>query len=454
MAIPLTGSNSLFVRIGHHGGALNSHHAWIGATTFGPAVDTIRGDYSTSNQDLVDGIYSMRDAYRDAHGSLTSYLKDLASETLIQMADDDVRLVTLDVTTALKELISQMEDSSDDVEASTASVSVSAGSGNTGNAVVAASVVGPDGKTLQYLFDEVLELTITGDSQTETATAGSEPASLLGEPLVEDPLAWDWPKGSGASTSLTLIDASLDNNGNLLTNSDFSDFTVTDTPDNWTLVTATPSTTLFASGSGDAYDGTGNALKITGTGGAELTHLVQIFNSASGTLGKLLPQTVYAVNLFTKVSAVPAAGALRIALVNSGNTVINDDAGTANSTTIDLTAETASYASHTAFFRTPSVLPSSVRLEIKMTTAIESGKSVFVDHLAFAEATQAYTGGVYVAAFSGSTEVVIDDKWNIDVTSTPGAFQKLFERFFGMRELGLTLPFDAAPTIDDALVTL
>lgn len=450
MAILLTGADSLFVRLGHLGGGLNEIIANIG-TELGNRANTIAGDYDSAAQDLVDNLYSTRDSYRGSHTTQTSFLRDLGEATIIRMADDDVRLVSKDIQTAMAELIDQMTTSGDDVEESVVSVTVTADGDNTSDASVMASVIGPDGKNLQYVFDEVLEIVVTGDEQSGEATADQEPYTLKGEVQVDDPLAWDWPKGSGTNTSGNLIDADIDNGTNLLTNSDFEDFTTANQPDNWTQVVATPGTTLFAAGSGDAFRGS-DALKITGTGGAELTHIYQKFNNASGTLGRLRPLTVYAVNFWIKSSAIPAAGVLRVALVDGTNTVINDEAGTANSTSITLSGTTTSYVKRTAFFRTPAVLPSEQRLELKITTAIESGKSIFIDGLAQVEAQPAYVGGPYVAAFAGSIPAVKGDKWTVDVTNTFGLMQKVFERFFGMRELGLTLPFDAAPTISDALV--
>src|SRR5690606_15589688 len=98
-------------------------------------------------------------------------------------------------------------------------------------------------------------------------------------------------------------------------------------------------------------------------------------------------------------------------------------------------------------------LPSSYKLRVRLSTALDNGVSVFVDDLALAEATRFYTGGPYVAAFAASVNPALEDHWTVAITSTLGGFQKLFERFFGMRQLGLTLPFSSTPTISDSLVT-
>lgn len=452
MAILLTGADSLFVREGHLAGGLNELVANIG-TELGNRVNSIFADYDSAAQDLIDSLYTTRDSYRGSHSSLTSYLTALGGNTIIRMADDDVKLVSKDLTTAMAELIAQMKSAAASVNASVPGSSVTAASGNTSNASVMVSTIGPDGKDLQYLFAETLELIVTGDEQSGEATGHQEPYTLKGEVPVDDPLAFDWPKGSGADGSGNLIDANVDNGQNLLTNSDFEKFTTANQPDNWTLVTTTPGTTLFSAGSSDAFRYS-NALKITGTGGAELTHLYQQFNVSTGTLGKLKPLTVYALNFWIKATAagVPAAGVLRVAFTDGSNAVFNDAAGTANSTSITLSGITTSFVKRTAFFRTPAVLPTTQRLELKITTAIESGKSIVIDGLAVAEPQPAYVGGPYVAAFAGSIKAIKLDKWSLAMTNTYGAFQKWFERAFGMRQLGMTLPFSGAPTISDGLV--
>ena len=441
----LTNPGGLFRRLGKNGNIFNDINTNIGSTlsTDIAAVDT---EYPT-RQDLVEGLHSATASYRRVHGTMTSYLRTLAQNTVIGMVHDDNPLPSKDLSTAMTELIRQMTANSESVNGSSASVSVTADSNNTGTSVVIASVLDKYGQTLQYAFDEDIILRIQTDSQSG-GTARQEQYTISGEAAAQDVLGYDWPAGSGASSSGTVVNPTLDASNNRLTNSDFESFTGS-TPDKWTVT----GSNVSAGGLSHAQFGS-NSLAITGDD-AEQTTIHQDFNSSTGTTARLSPATVYAVNLWSKVSAVPANGVLRVALVDGSNTVVNDDAGTANSFTVDLTGETTSFASHNGFFRTPSVLPSTLRIQLKLTTVLEDTIVLYIDDLAMTAALQTYVGGPYVAVFPSATNPVIGDRWTIAVTSTLGAFQKLFERYFSMRSLGLTIPFDASAseTIADSLLS-
>jgi hypothetical protein len=251
----------------------------------------------------------------------------------------------------------------------------------------------------------------------------------------------------------------LDNSGgNKLYNSDFETFTTSNVPDNWIIATGTAGTHIFASGSTDAYTGS-NALKITGDAGSTLSTVRQTFATtpsttvgSGGTSGTLTAGEQYAVNGFVKVSAAPAAGVLRIRLVDGSNNVINDDSGTANSFTVSLTTQTTSYAAFNGTFRIPSVLPTTIKLEVGLSTAIDSGKSLYIDDLALTPMVSLYSGGPSFAAFASSTKVAVNDMWTLTTTNTMGGFAVWMERFFGMRDRGLQLAYSGTNAISDTLI--
>lgn len=213
--------------------------------------------------------------------------------------------------------------------------------------------------------------------------------------------------------------------------------------------------TEVTKGTGLVYKG-GKALAIVGDG-SQLTTIYQQFNSAAGTTSQLKPWTPYAVNFWTAWAAAIAAGVLQVALVDGTDTIINDEQGTANSFTVDLTAESTSFAAHSGVFRLPAKLPTIIRLRLKLTTAITNTKILYLDHLSMAKMTPLYDQGPSVAAFSGNSILIDADKFTITTannrtTTANGAFQLLFERFFGMRALGLILPTNASPTQADSLI--
>jgi hypothetical protein len=415
-------------------------------------VDDIEGTFGTL-QRLIDGLYSQQVSHRSTMSGWLNYLKTLATNVIIEQVNADTPLSSKTISVALTELIRQMAASSDDVDANTVSVTVSTGSANVGNGRCAASVIGPDGKTLEYALAENIHVTATSDSGLG-ATSGREPFSTQGEAAETDTLSPDWPQGSGASATLTALDAGSTSSSLIPANGDFDTWT-TNTPGTWTVDVGSPGTDIFAAGASDDFEGD-NALEFTGTGGSPLSGLSQALTISTAAMA---PSTVYAFSCWVKKSAGLSAGVLSIALTDGSGTVVNDDAGTANNTTLAHGSMSTSYAHFSGFFRTPKVLPSALRIRVKVTTALTSGESVFVDHLCLARATQAYTKGPYLAVFSGSTAFARGDTFTVAVsnnmgTGAGGEFQSAFERLFGMRSLGLQLPSDAGgtETVADSLI--
>lgn len=452
MSITLTGANGLFTRLGKVAKLLNDLNTFRGTGTIGPDIDAIEAQFTASpDQNLIDNLYSTRDSYRGVHGNLTNYVKTLAANIVTQMANEDTKLASVTLLNALTLLVSQMTSGAQSVNHSVVTATVTAGGSNVGTGVLLASKTGPKGVDLEYLIPETLTATVTSDNQVG-ATISQEPFSVKGQAAVVDPLDWQWPLGSGTTTTLNAVDANTGNGANLLYNSGFELFSGNQAT-NWNYVTATPGTTIGPGGSVNSYKGT-NSLAITGNG-AELTKIRQAFNNASsGNSSKLKPSTVYALNFWLKMSVVPAAGVLKVSLVDGTGTVVNDAAGTPNSLTFALTGATTGFVNHNAFFRTPAVLPTSgLQLQIELTTAITAADVLYLDHLAMATASQVYHGGPLVAAFSGAAEFITGDTFSVVVANTYGAFQKFFDRVFNMRGLGLQLPSSGASTVSDTLMS-
>lgn len=414
-------------------------------------ADNIEAQFQSTNQDLVEYVYASRDSYRNTHDGQVSYLQQLAQKVVIQMVDDDVKLASKDITSAMTIVISQMVTGGQTVQKPTlTAIAVTAGGSNNGDAVCQATYTGNNGVQQDYVFTENISVKCTTDSQG-FGTLGSETFSVVGSAAARNQLDWSFPAGSGANTSITATDAQLNASGNVLTNSSFNAFTVANTPDNWSIVVGTPGTTIF-SDSGNAYQGA-NCLKIAGNG-AELTALTQTFALSTGTLSTLLPSTTYGLNVRLKVSSVPGAGVMEINLIDGSNNVINDAAGTANTLTQALTALTTSYTAKNTFFRTPTVLPPTVKLRIRFTTALSNTVNLFIDNLALVKATQVYTGGPFIAVHAGATKTVLNDVYTIAASSADDSgWQTMAEQLFNMRSLGLQLPSGGSPTIADTLIS-
>lgn len=449
MAINLT---TLFTRIGKMGGILNTINTSIG-TTIPAKTDSLADQYNSSDRDIREGLYNAQSRWWAANLSFPNHMKQLARETLIEMVRDDNPQPDLSLRTALVELIRQMEVTSDDVLRSVVAATVAATAGNVGDASIVVSVKLPSGRSCENLFAEDVVLKVTADSETGGEDEGEEPWRAQGEYPESNPLRFDWPRGSGSSMSGSLVDADQDAIGanmNYLTNGHFEDFTVANTPDNWTIDVGSAGTTILKQ-TGAPFAGLA-ALQFVGNG-AELTSVYQTFDSAAGTITELVGDEQYAVNGWLRISpSAPSTGVLQIALTDGSGTIVNDEEGVANSFTVALTSATTSYVAFNGSFRTPHIMPAAIRLRLKLTTALESGKSVFIDHVALTRHNPLYTQGPSIVAFSGSTRVITGDSWTITLTNTEGEFQELFDKFFGMKALQLLLPSDPAPTISDALI--
>lgn len=211
----------------------------------------------------------------------------------------------------------------------------------------------------------------------------------------------------------------------------------------------TPATTT--NGATQVYTG-GKALDIVGNG-SELTAIQQ-----KVTLDALAQ---YAFSSQWLAESGVLAGTCKVGLWD-GNAYINDEQGTENSFTIDLTAVgTSNFEEKTGVFRTPKNLPDIVYLRIALTVAITSAKNVYCDEVALVPMTELYRGGPWAAIFRGSTYFKAGDtqqegdNWTITPTNgREGAFQEWFERWFDMRDKALLLPSDSGgtETVADSLI--
>jgi len=469
MAVTLHNSDNagLFDRIGYLLGGINDINALLGAsTTSGVTANWVtrantldtRYGASPAQQKVLDGLYQSLSSWQGSQTGFLTAIRTIAQNTLIEMVHADTPLASKTVANAMTVLIQQMVAASDDVNASSSSAAAQASVGSpTGTPSIVVSIKRTDGRTREYLIPETIRFTCSSDSGTG-ATADREPFLVTTPASVSEPLAWNWPAGSGINKSITTVDASVDAGSNLLTNSDFESFT-SNTPANWTVLVGAAGTDILAAGSGDAMDSSTNALEFTYHSGVPLSSIAQTMNNSGGTTGTLKPNTVYCLNSFMKKSSsgLSGAGTVEISLVDGTNTQITDDAGNDCKITQVASSLTTSYAAVKGSFATPKTLPASgYKLRVRMSVAIaDSGESVFIDNLALAEGVELYAGGPVVAVFAGATAPVKNDAYTVAISNTYGGFQKGFDRLFGMRTLGLQLPSDTggSETVPDSYIS-
>lgn len=451
MAVTLTSTGGLFARLGKLGHLLNTINTARGTSFRDEMIDALETVDADNDEQIRDAFAGLLPANNQGHSALNSYVRAIqtaAQDLLIRQVDADNPLPARTLALALPELIRQMKQATTHyVDAN--SVGATATQTNLdGDGAVVLSTKDVYGVPLENLIAEDLEITVTN-----TTTAGRESLNVRGEEAQTDKLHSSYPQGSGGNRTYTAIDAAS-SAGNVLSNGDMEDFTTANTPDDWTIDIGAAGSQVLEEAS-TVYKGA-KALELVGDG-ATLTQISQVISANN----LIRSRRQYAIALWMRRDATPpAAGVLTVDL-HDGSGVINDEAGTANSFTIDLTALTASFVAYSGVFRLPEPLPSTVTLRIRQSTALTSGRSVFLDHVALGEMYQPSQNGrtPFVAFFSGASNWSLDDATRDDrvfriATTNDGAslWQAMFDKLFNTSDLGLTLPTSGTTLVNDSLI--
>ncbi len=496
MTIALTGAGSLFVRLGHIFAPPRDLLSLMGgtATTLIATGTRFNVRHNTIDTDLYAGTalpitaanatyapYTALSAFQGAQSNYFQWASGLAKAVLSAMVSLDQGLAEnpgLSQNFTIPYLLNQMFfASSGSYAAPTAtlqSCTLSLGAqtaglaGVTGNPIIVLGNKNVLGQILQLVFPETVTFTCTRDAQGGAA-AGNETLSYAGYPAASGPFSQQYPAGSGCSEQLFLVDGSKSNStGNALQNPAFTAVTTGNIPDNWTLVIGAAGTDIFV-GAATGYKTGSNSLKFTGTGGALQDEVKQNFNTtpnsavgAGGTSFALVADTTYCFNAWIKVSATPTNGTLKVSLQDGAGNILNDDTGTANSATFNMNAGnlnvSTTYVNINCIFRTPANMTTQAvpfALDIALSVAIDSGKTVFIANPSLTPMTQLYAGGPPAAAFSGSinpVDGITPDVWTSAITNTYGQVQMWMDRVFGIRALGLQFPYSGSPSIADSLI--
>lgn len=484
MAIPFYGSpGDCFNRIGKAGAVLvnayNNQQTQLTALTNTTTGVVAQYDAESDLQAQVGASYI---GILNSIGAATGpTMAGLIQTTLNRMVFRDLsqlnqNLTSVNLQASLKEIVRQMNQQGVTIQSSTVTATVTqfAAYASVGNGVLVVSTRREDGLTQENSYAEVLTATCTQDSYLGGATEGNEGFTITGEGNQPNIFAFDWPLGSNSSVTYSAIDGNSDNSaGNILTNSGFNDWTgslPTATLDNWTLALGTYGTTIIENQS-IVFDGDAS-VELIGDG-ATLVSFYQDFDSSSGTAGTLSPLSQYAVNLWLRRDGTPAAaGVLQVELVDQNNNAVTDASGNANTFTVNLTALTTSFVAYSGTFRTPQVEPTAgYRIRLRLTTAITTGRSVYLDKLGLGLTTAQYLSGPATAVFAGSTPFVQangDDPGpptrgdiasavitnTLGGASTPfGNMQTLIAAATGSAQMNLLLPSSAVPSVPNSVIT-
>lgn len=181
--------------------------------------------------------------------------------------------------------------------------------------------------------------------------------------------------------------------------------------------------------------------------GSQLTAIQQIVSVSA--------KRQYAVGLLLKADVVPAAGVITVDLVDGiGGTVIADDAGTNNTTTISISGlGDTNFHAYGVAFRTPSTLPANVYLRIRISTAITNTSSVFIDDVQMVEMTKLYAGGPSIAVMPGKVNWAVDDEISLTITNNrAGEFHEKMNRHFNLMQQELLFPTAGSGSQADTLI--
>src|SRR6266536_256054 len=130
--IPLTGTGGLFTRLGAVGGLLDAINTQRGET-IPNHVSSVNDQYLSSNQDVINNLYSSLASYQSASGNFMPSIRSMAIATLTEMVNSAQLLPTSSLSSVMAYLISDMIANSETVNACEISGSISAGGSNVGN---------------------------------------------------------------------------------------------------------------------------------------------------------------------------------------------------------------------------------------------------------------------------------------------------------------------------------
>tara|TARA_A100001515_G_scaffold127829_1_gene113705 strand:- start:841 stop:2229 length:1389 start_codon:yes stop_codon:yes gene_type:complete len=444
------------------------------AETIRSQMGTLRTEYADVISQYSDAdMYMVGDLTRDIEtrindaDRLLRILQRGAETTLIEMVDNDLvssnggGVPQKNVATALRELIRQMAAGSSSVDGTTITIATpsSFGTGR-GSLVVsglASQVFAPTVVDYASIVTELVRVRCVADANDPTVSEASERFLILGQ-RAEAHLDDEWPKGSGTNVVVNAASPDYEQGvgpgNNVLRNSNFENFT-SNTPDGWIIATGSAGSDVVEDSS--AFRGS-KCLEIDADGSTAVK-LTQSFNTASGTLGRLKPDTPYTISFAVKKTGSLTAGQLKVYVTDGSAVLNNSDSNRKMEISLDYNtvgAITDSYQIKTLDCMTPASISKGSYIVIETSTAFNSGVSIFIDDLCLAEMHRPIPGGLAYQIIPGATRFTFDDESTVQITNNAeGKFATDFNRFFNMDSKGFGLPsnYGGSETINDNLIS-
>lgn len=443
----------LSTRLGHLFASLNEVNTYRG-TTLTARVTTLEGDYASVNTSLGADLNNQLASGVSAMDTWVAYLNSFVSNVIVAEVVNDKPIPNTDITSCLLEWKRQMLIAADSFNASPCTLgAVTAIGSPSSNTQWLTTAKDGTGVVQDLIVPDRYLLTISTDDQ-RGGTSYAEGYTVVGKALDSSLTAYTYPTGQGINTNKTIIDPAKDA---LALNADFDNWSVSNVPDDWTIVSPAAAGVNVFRVADDARTGA-------------TAFSLRVLSTASGTVKlrqsvTLKPNTVYGVHWkqspVSNGSATAANCSVTLRLVDGTGTVINDDSSTANSkagsTHAVVTAGSGWNQGYTGVFITPTTLPSTgTLLEIEQ-SADAAGCDDHIDHVCLIELSPLYSGGLYLEGFSGLTRAAQGDAWTQTTTLTtstiPTYMIRELDRFLNLKSLGIRMPTSGSPTQADALIT-
>lgn len=231
MTVTLTGSGGLFtilkLAITASDNAQTNHGTTI-PTNIESTIDEMADLGTVEGAQIAERLASSTRSYRTVT-TIPSAIKTFAQALIVDRVTSDAPQVPSSIDDCITELIRQMDAAGtpETVEENVVSVAVTPPDANAPTLLL--SVVDGLGDDCEAVVDETIVGTFINTTQM----------AITSGPVQNNRLVYDWPKGSGLNTSLTV------QTDGLLSNQSFdTDTSVTNLPDNWIGEVVTIGTTV------------------------------------------------------------------------------------------------------------------------------------------------------------------------------------------------------------------
>ena len=427
MAITYDGANGLFTRLGRLVAIYNLYDT-LEETIRETYPDDVLDEFE-DDRDIVDGF--LRDCGNNANAvvGFKGQLIPYAERLLVKQLKDELGVLTGSVLGILDSLYWRMIDDNETIKGNLFSLgAVTADGDNVGTGVLVASHIDGEARTRETLCAETITSVCTGDAQV-SGTPGQETFSFKGGVPLNSIYSYGTRKsGSGSQFNV------MNGGGQLLDNSEFEDFEVADTPDDWDIVTGTVTTHIIDNDANQYADD--HCLEFKGDGALAAIEIKQ-------PLTGIQPETVYVFGIWINTSGLNA-GNIEITMKGTGWVPSADQ-----KIVILNASKPTVYTFYSFFTQTPRDVPSDVALHIKVYGTPTNGGKVFFDRCGLARAAE--TNDVFWGLFRGDVDFVIEDEFTMVITQDEtGLFADFIARVWDKQ---LPSETDDSETIADSLAS-